>query len=96
MPLHYLAGSLEERFQVDPIYRAVELKVRTLEKAADLLELELKELEGRLSALDGAGNDRGAARVRLELDQQRQKLSQTRADLEQAWAARNALIGKKS
>jgi len=95
MPRHYLHGSLTEKFETDPEFRRLELRVRELEKELNLLRPQVEELETRLSALDGAGNDRGAARVRMELDQQRQKLQETRGLLEEAWAARNALLAKQ-
>jgi len=70
--------------------------VRELERELDQSRQRIRELEDRFASLDRSGDDRGAARVRAQLDQQRQKLSQTRADLEQAWAARDAMLGKKS
>ena len=96
MPQHYTFGSLEHLMQVDPTFRARELTVRGLEKKVDILRSEIEELQSRLTCLEEGGHDRAAARVRHELDQAQQKLSQARADLEQAWAARDAMLGKKS
>ena len=92
MSQHYLHGSLTERFEIDPEFRAAETRVRELEKTVNMLAPEVEELENRVSALEQQGCDRGVVRLKFELNQAQQKLSQARVDLQQASAARDALL----